>query len=803
MTITVTSSNPSLLQATVLQGNKSVKMSLQNWGEMTFELFDTLAPRPTQRIQQLVQSGFYNKTATNQIIFHRVIDDFVLQAGDPTGTGSGGSTLGDIDDQFNLDLQHNRTGLLSYAKSGDDTNDSQFFITEGAQRHLDFNHSIFGILVEGESVREGISETPTNASNKPTTDVIINSMQVFDDSENGVIQLKALGGQTGTATVTVTVANADGQTSTQTFTVTIANDTVNTAPFLDPVAIPPAVAPGTPIQIQLSSKDVEGDAVTFFARKTGTVNYTTSVNQSTGVVTVTPPAGYSGPMDVIVGVNQTSGLTFAGAEDTQVVRLTVSAGAPTAVDLVAGTDTGVSNSDNITSASSLQFTVTGVTAGATVKLKSGTTELGSAVVGTGQTSVTITTTKLADLGNGARSVVATQTVDGVESAASPGLTVTLDTAAPAQITGDVLLTATVGNLYSVDLQHPDESTGITYALQTSPAGMTINASTGVVQWTPTSTQTGTIPMVVTYTDLAGNTSSQTFNIVVADSAVATVRLTMTDLNGNAITSIASGQEFLVNVFVRDTRGVSSTGLFAAYMDILFDSQLATVSTTDPITYSSGFGNVRRGTAGTGIIDEFGATNSSTTPTGGGQQSLGSIRLKALKSGSLTVTTNPGDTSGTDFLAYGVNTPLDKTKIAFGSANLTITGGFSVANDTFNLNEDVTSFTMDVLANDQAQSGTTLTIKSTSTPTNGTITISADKKSLSYKPNANYNGGDLFTYIATDSNGAEQTATVTVQVQPVNDAPTANNDSFKVNVGSTSNALAVLANDSFAPDTEKH
>ncbi len=269
LTITVTSSNPSLLQATVLQGNKSVKMSLQNWGEMTFELFDTLAPRPTQRIQQLVQSGFYNKTATNQIIFHRVIDDFVLQAGDPTGTGSGGSTLGDIDDQFNLDLQHNRTGLLSYAKSGDDTNDSQFFITEGAQRHLDFNHSIFGILVEGESVREGISETPTNASNKPTTDVIINSMQVFDDSENGVIQLKALGGQTGTATVTVTVANADGQTSTQTFTVTIANDTVNTAPFLDPVAIPPAVAPELRSRSSFRAKTLKGTPLLSLRGKRG------------------------------------------------------------------------------------------------------------------------------------------------------------------------------------------------------------------------------------------------------------------------------------------------------------------------------------------------------------------------------------------------------------------------------------------------------------------------------------------------------------------------------------------------------
>jgi cyclophilin family peptidyl-prolyl cis-trans isomerase len=91
---------------------------------------------------------------TGHLIGHR---QPVIQGGDPTGTGSGGSPLGDFDDQFHVDLQHNRTGILSMAKSFDDTNDSQFFITEGAQRHLDFNHSIFGILVEGESVRQSIS----------------------------------------------------------------------------------------------------------------------------------------------------------------------------------------------------------------------------------------------------------------------------------------------------------------------------------------------------------------------------------------------------------------------------------------------------------------------------------------------------------------------------------------------------------------------------------------------------------------------------------------------------------------------
>ena len=106
LTITVSSSNPALVTAEVLQGNKSATMSVEGFGDMTFELFDSEVPRPASgRFIQLAQQGFYNKTSSNSVIFHRVIDNFVIQAGDPTGTGSGGSSLGKFDDQFDVDLQ--------------------------------------------------------------------------------------------------------------------------------------------------------------------------------------------------------------------------------------------------------------------------------------------------------------------------------------------------------------------------------------------------------------------------------------------------------------------------------------------------------------------------------------------------------------------------------------------------------------------------------------------------------------------------------------------------------------------------
>ncbi|MGH9390969.1 MAG: peptidylprolyl isomerase, partial [Vicinamibacteria bacterium] len=169
LTYTVETSD-ALVSATVLRDNRSLRMQVAGFGEMVFALFDFAARRATDRIVELADSGFYDG-----VIFHRVINNFVIQGGDPTGTGSEGSPLGDFDDQFHVDLQHNRTGILSMAKSFDDTNDSQFFITEGAQRHLDFNHSIFGVLVEGESVRESISAVAVGAEDRPVTNVVIES----------------------------------------------------------------------------------------------------------------------------------------------------------------------------------------------------------------------------------------------------------------------------------------------------------------------------------------------------------------------------------------------------------------------------------------------------------------------------------------------------------------------------------------------------------------------------------------------------------------------------------------------------
>ncbi len=275
LTITVSSSNPSAVTAVVLQGYQSARFTT-DFGDMTFRLFDIEAPRPTYRFAELAQTGFYNTTATQTMTFHRIIETFVIQGGDPRGNGTGGSDLGAFDDQFNLNLQHNRSGVLSYAKSDDDTNNSQFFITAGPTRNLDFNHSIFGQLVEGESTRAGIGRTAVvnntgdplgTPPSKPVNPVQIKSVDIFNDLENGLVRLRAVGAAGTQSTITVTATDTEGNSTSQTFVVTVAADANadNGGPFLKDIPVT-QVTVNQPINIQLTAQDKEGDQIQFLGQ---------------------------------------------------------------------------------------------------------------------------------------------------------------------------------------------------------------------------------------------------------------------------------------------------------------------------------------------------------------------------------------------------------------------------------------------------------------------------------------------------------------------------------------------------------
>jgi large repetitive protein len=804
LTVTVQSSNPSAISAEMVSSTKSLRMVVDGYGEMVFRLFADEAPRPVARIEQLVNSGFYNKTATNKIIFHRVIDNFVIQAGDPTGTGSGGSTLGSINDQFNVNLQHNRTGVLSYAKSNDDTNDSQFFITEGPQRHLDFNHSIWGQLIQGESVREGISRTSVSSS-RPTQEVVINSMEIFNDNQNGLVRLKAQGAS-GSATITVRVTNAAGGTFTRTFVATAAADTNNGGPFLNDITVPP-IAPGQTVTIPLTAQDKEGDAIFFDATRAGTVPYQFAIDNSTGQLQVTAPSNFSGAFDINVGVRAASSSSTSDLFDTQKLTFQVNAPvtAPTAVDLVAASDSGVSDSDNLTNVGTMQFSVAGTTSGATVELKIGDQVVGSALA-TGATT-TINTSQISTLGAGTRSIVATQRLNNQTSSASPALNLTFDNTPPTAIPASNLPTqANVGTELRVDLVHPDEGRDLRYTLEGAPAGMVIDSQAGVLTWTPTAAQTGPQSATLRVSDAAGNSQAQVLAITVADTQRLSVKLQPFSLDGTALTSLGINQEFNLRVIVQDLRSIpNGGGVFSAYMDLVYDPSKIELVGTSPITFADLYGNGRTFDISTaGAIEEVGAFSSLTTGPGTSPQTIVAVRMRAKAAGQAFFSVNPAENTGRKFSVFGQDNAVPDNLVGFGTLTVNVTQNFTLVNDTVSVDEDTTNNTINVLGNDTIVpgSGTQLTVQAVGTPSQGgTVSIGTNGVNVVYTPKRDFNGVETFTYTARDQTGATSVATVTMNVQPVNDNPVANPDSITTIRSNDANVfLDVLSNDTQGPDT---
>ena len=141
-----------------------------NMGTIEVELFAEQTPKTVENFVGLAEKGYYNG-----IIFHRVIKDFMLQAGDPTGTGSGGASFwgGKFEDEFVSDLKHDNPGMLSMANAGPNTNGSQFFITLVPTPWLDGKHTVFGKVINGMDVVYAIGKVETVAGDKPVDEVVM------------------------------------------------------------------------------------------------------------------------------------------------------------------------------------------------------------------------------------------------------------------------------------------------------------------------------------------------------------------------------------------------------------------------------------------------------------------------------------------------------------------------------------------------------------------------------------------------------------------------------------------------------
>ncbi|MGA1206086.1 MAG: peptidylprolyl isomerase [Opitutales bacterium] len=147
-----------------------------NQGTIRIKLFDEHAPKTTENFVGLIRKGYYDG-----IIFHRVIPQFMIQGGDPTGTGMGGESLwgGKFEDECTPDLSFSRTGLLAMANAGPNTNGSQFFITTALTPWLDGRHTIFGEVIEGYEVVQAIEQAPTGRADRPVEEQVIQKAVVL------------------------------------------------------------------------------------------------------------------------------------------------------------------------------------------------------------------------------------------------------------------------------------------------------------------------------------------------------------------------------------------------------------------------------------------------------------------------------------------------------------------------------------------------------------------------------------------------------------------------------------------------
>jgi cyclophilin family peptidyl-prolyl cis-trans isomerase len=152
--------------------NNPVAVIETTLGKIVVELFQKEAPDTVANFVKLVEKGYYDG-----VIFHRVIPKFMVQTGDPTGTGRGGPGW-TILDEFHPKLRHNKAGILSMANAGPDTGGSQFFITLAETAYLDDKHAVFGAVIEGQDVVVKIGDSPRDRGDRPNTPIAMKRVTI-------------------------------------------------------------------------------------------------------------------------------------------------------------------------------------------------------------------------------------------------------------------------------------------------------------------------------------------------------------------------------------------------------------------------------------------------------------------------------------------------------------------------------------------------------------------------------------------------------------------------------------------------
>jgi cyclophilin family peptidyl-prolyl cis-trans isomerase len=158
-----------------MSDSSTIAVIKTNMGTIEIELFVKETPKTVENFVGLANKGYYKG-----VIFHRVIDNFMIQGGDPTGTGRGGESFWGkkFNDEIVPELVFDKEGILAMANAGPNTNGSQFFITLAPTKWLNGNHTIFGKVVKGMDVVKAIGKGPKNAQDKPLKNVVMESVTI-------------------------------------------------------------------------------------------------------------------------------------------------------------------------------------------------------------------------------------------------------------------------------------------------------------------------------------------------------------------------------------------------------------------------------------------------------------------------------------------------------------------------------------------------------------------------------------------------------------------------------------------------
>jgi cyclophilin family peptidyl-prolyl cis-trans isomerase len=278
-------------------------VTVTNIGDMTFMLFRDLAPHTVDVIQGLTAGGLY----TSNTIFHRVVPGFVIQGGDPNTNGSGGLVFR-YDDEFHRGAIFSGNGQLALANSGKDTDGSQFFVTAGPQRFLDFGYTLFGQLVRGFNVLTNVINTPANGAARPLADVIITRASFVPDNFDTVLTLTGTNSVGVAGTISVIADDGAGGRATNSFTATTVTDTQNDPPFLITFAITNLIVPiNGRLTNSLSALDLESNAMYYGFSIVDLNTYLNSTmvsfNGTNGQFVIVPNASYSGPLSFSFAVS--------------------------------------------------------------------------------------------------------------------------------------------------------------------------------------------------------------------------------------------------------------------------------------------------------------------------------------------------------------------------------------------------------------------------------------------------------------------------------------------------------------------